>query len=123
MSQHPLNLALRFILEIAALVSLTIYGSHAFGGGLGVLAAIMLPLCFAVIWGVFAVREDPSRSGKTVVATPGPVRLFLELCLFGFSVAALYLSGYVSLSFVYLIIIVIHYLLSLDRIRWLLRKK
>lgn len=123
MSKHPLNLALRFILELTAIVALGIFGYHAFDGGLGVLAAIMLPLGFAVIWGVFAVRGDPSRSGKTVVNTPGPVRLILELILFGIAVAALYLSGYTAVSIIYLIVIVIHYLLSLDRIRWLLGRK
>lgn len=122
MSKHPLNLALRFILELTAIVALGIFGYRAFDGGLGVLAAILLPLGFAVIWGVFAVRGDPSRSGKTVVDTPGILRLFLELVLFGLAVAALYLSGYTLLSFVYLIIIIIHYLLSFDRIRWLVKQ-
>ena len=50
---------------------------------LATLLAILFPLLFAVLWGVFAVRGDPSRSGKTVVQTPGIIRLLLELGLFG----------------------------------------
>ena len=123
MSQHPINLALRFILELSALVALGISGYRFFEGGLGVLAAVMLPLGFAVTWGVFAVREDPSRSGKTVVATPGPVRLVLELVLFGISAGALLLSGYVLTALIFGIAVIVHYLLSLDRIKWLMHKK
>jgi F0F1-type ATP synthase assembly protein I len=123
MSKNPFNLALRFLLEIAALVSLGIFGNFYFEGGLGVIAAMLLPLFFAITWGVFAVRGDPSRSGKTVVATPGIIRLLLELLLFGCAIAALNGSGYTSLSLIFLILLILHYLLSLDRVRWLIGKK
>lgn len=122
MSTNPFNLALRFILEMVALVSLGIFGYMFFEGGLRVLAAILLPLAFAVTWGVFAVRGDPSRSGKTVVPTAGPVRLLIELLLFGISVVALLLSGYTLSALIYGIAIIIHYALSLDRVKWLLHK-
>lgn len=123
MSRNPFNFALRFILEMIALVSVGIFGYHFFKGGLGVLAAILFPLAFAIIWGVFAVRGDPSRSGKTVVNTPGPVRLVLELLLFGLAVIALLLSGYKLPGLVFGIAIIIHYTLSLDRVKWMLHKK
>ncbi len=122
MSKNPFNLALRFVLEMIALVSVGIFGYHFFEGGLGVLAAILLPLAFAITWGVFAVRGDPSRSGKTVANTPGPVRLVLELLLFGLAVIALLLLGYKLPGLVFGIAILIHYALSLDRVKWLLHK-
>lgn len=123
MSYHPLNQALRFILEISALVSLAIWGYSSFGSGLRILMAILAPLVFALLWGIFAVRGDPSRSGKTVIDVPGPVRLFLELILFSFSVLALYYSGYSALSFAFGAMVVLHYIISYDRVLWLMKKK
>ncbi len=122
MSKNPFNLALRFILEMMALMSLGIFGYRFFEGAMGVIAAVLLPLCFAVAWGVFAVKGDPSRSGKTVVTTPGPVRLVLELLLFSISVVALLYSDYPLVALIFGIAIIIHYLLSLDRVKWLLNQ-
>jgi hypothetical protein len=55
MSQNPLNLAVRFLLEIAALFAIGYcgwsWGRGAFRSGL----ANGGPLSAAVIWGVFAV--------------------------------------------------------------------
>ncbi len=122
MSKNPFNLAIRFILEMIALLSVGIFSYHFFARAMGVIAAIFLPLAFAIAWGVFAVRGDPSRSGKAVVATPGPVRLVLELVLFGLAVVALLLSGYSLFGLIYGIAIILHYVLSLDRVKWLLQK-
>ena len=63
-SKHPINLALRFLLELAAIFTFGFWGHSQAGGGTGVLLAVLLPLLFAVLWGVFAVRGDPSRSGE-----------------------------------------------------------
>jgi hypothetical protein len=49
MSKNPINLALRFSLEMMALVSFGIFGFRLWEGVFGVLAAILLPLCFAII--------------------------------------------------------------------------
>ena len=83
MASHPLNSIVRFLLEVVAIVSFGIWGYHQSDTGLKILLAILLPLGFATLWGVFAVKDDPSRSGKTVVNTPGILRLLLELGLFG----------------------------------------
>ncbi|MFJ4937999.1 DUF2568 domain-containing protein [Streptomyces pseudovenezuelae] len=58
-------------------------------------SVIAAPVAVAVLWGAFATPDDASRSGKTVIATPG-------LLLLG---AAL----------------VVYHLLSWDRVLWLLR--
>ena len=42
----------------------------------------ILPLGAVALWGVFATPDDPSRSGNTVVRTPGLMRLLLEWGLF-----------------------------------------
>lgn len=86
---HPLNLGLRFILEMTALFSLALWGWTQHEGWLRYLLAVGLPILFALIWGVFAVPNDPSRSGKTVVVTSGWIRLIIELTLFGSGVWAL----------------------------------
>ncbi len=74
----------------------------------------------AAIWGVFAVPDDPSRSGKTVVATPGRVRLLIEFALFGAVTAWLVTAE----SYIAAVLLgggaVIHYALWPARIRWLL---
>ena len=61
------NLALRFILELCALAALCVWGWQTYG----LIAAIVTPAAAAGLWGLFAVPDDPSRSGKTVVPVPG----------------------------------------------------
>ncbi|MEX2370962.1 MAG: YrdB family protein [Bacteroidales bacterium] len=119
MGKHPLNLAFRFLLEISALVSLGTWGHNLFDKAPGIIAAVIFPLLFALIWGVFAVKGDPSRSGKTVVNTPGPVRLVLEIILFGVAVFALYKAEFTALAIIFAVALVVHYLLSWDRVKWL----
>jgi len=70
MRNHPLNLALRFLLEMGALVVFAVWGWNNFPGLWSILAAIGLPVFFATLWGVFAVKGDPSRSGKNGGAHP-----------------------------------------------------
>lgn len=75
----------------------------------------------AVVWGVFATPGDGSRSGETVVATPGPVRLVLELALLFGGAAALYAAGARVPALVLAGVLAVYHALSLDRIAWLLR--
>ena len=75
-----------------------------------------------LIWGVFNVPGDPSRSGAAPVPVPGVVRLLLELAILVGGAFALWLSGYRAASIILAVLIVAHYLLSIDRIAWLLRR-
>lgn len=122
-SKHPLNLAFRFILELAAIISFGIWGYNRGDGGLKIVLAICLPLGFALLWGVFAVRGDPSRSGKTVVQTPGVIRLVMELALFGTAAWMLLDLDYSRIALVFGITVALHYLLTFDRMAWLLKQK
>ena len=123
MGSHPLNLVLRFLLEIAALVAIGYwgYGQHTdiwrFVIGIGG------PVIAAAIWAAFAVPNDPSRSGRAPVPIPGVLRLVLELSLFGFAVWALYDAGSTMLGLILAGITIVHYALSYDRIAWLSRQK
>jgi hypothetical protein len=123
MSRNPLNLALRFLLELAAIVIFGAWGYSLTEDGTRYLLAFLFPVFFATLWGVFAVREDPSRSGKTVVSTPGAARLVLELALFTASAWMLYGLGQSTLGIIFGGAVLLHYLLSWDRITWLLKQK
>ena len=123
MSKHPLNSAVRLLLELTAIVSFGIWGYHQSETGIRILLAILLPLGFALLWGVFAVKDDPSRSGKTVVQTPGILRLILELGLFGAAAWMILDLDYSLIALIFGLTAVIHYFVSFDRIAWLLKQK
>ncbi len=123
MGKHPLNLALRFLLELAAIFTFGLWGFNAAEGTSGILFAILLPLAFALLWGIFAVPNDPSRSGKTVIATPGIIRLFLELSLFTAASWMMSDLDYPKVWWIYWGIVLIHYIISYDRVLWLLKQK
>jgi len=123
MSKHPLNNAVRFLLELASIAVFGIWGYHQSDSGFKILLAILLPLGFAVLWGVFAVKDDPSRSGKTIVKTPGIIRLLLELGLFGAAAWMLLDLDYTLIALILGLTVVIHYLISFERMAWLLKQK
>jgi hypothetical protein len=122
MGANPLNLAIRFLLELAALTAIGIWGWqygnetwHRF------ILALGLPIIAAAIWGIFNVPNDPSRSGNAPIVVPGFIRLIIELLFFAVATWAFYDLGYMKLSFSYGVVVVVHYLVSYDRIMWLLR--
>ena len=119
---HPINLALRFVLELAALSSLFIYGLQSGNGAWRWLFAVALPIGAAALWGVFAVPDDPSRGGNAPVPVPGGLRLLLELGIFSAAAGGLWLAQHRPLSVALTVAVLLHYLLSLERIRWLLQR-
>ena len=122
MGSHPVNLALRFILEIAGLVALGWWGWNQGEGILRFVLAFGIPILAAVLWGTFAVPDDPSRSGKAPVQVPGIVRLLLELAFFVSATWSLFAEGAATLGWIYGIAVLVHYLASYDRILWLVRQ-
>ena len=122
MGANPLNLALRFILELTALSATGMWGWKQSDSWLRFLLVIGIPIMLAVIWGVFNVPGDPSRSGEAPIVTPGIIRLLIELSIFAFSTWALYDLGYLKSSVALGIIIGLHYIVSYDRIAWLLNQ-
>jgi hypothetical protein len=121
MGSHPLNLLVRFALETCALLALGAFGWTRFEGALRWVAALALPIAFAVLWGSFAVPGDPSRGGSAPVPVPGAFRLVLELGLFGLAAWALHASGYHRPALAFAAVTLAHYALSWDRLAWLLR--
>jgi hypothetical protein len=117
---HPLNLFVRGLLELTALALIGLGAYRLAGGGMfGWLLGFALVLVAMVAWVTFAVPGDRSRSGNAPVAVPGAVRLIVEFDVFA---AAVFLGWFVSptVAVVFGAAVAIHYLLSLDRIRWLL---
>lgn len=113
MNNHPLNLALRFLLELAALASVTVWAYRHFDTGTRLIAAIAAPLAMAVIWAVFRVEGDP---GHAPIAIPGWTRLLLETIFFCLAFWALHDMGYRLLFIMMLALFLTHYLVSYDRI-------
>ena len=121
MGANPYNLALRFILEITALICLGIWGWNQSDGWIRYVLAPGLPALTGAIWGIFAVPGDPSRSGAAPIPIPGIIRLILELIIFFMSTLALFEMNYDRIGWIFGIIVSIHYLVSYDRILWLLK--
>lgn len=115
------NLALRFLLELAALAGLAA-AAWTLGSGPGPwVLVVLVPLSAAVLWAVFNVRDDPSRSGAAPVEVDGVVRLALELTILGGGAAAVAFAVGPALGTLLALAIVGHYVLSWRRIEWLVQ--
>jgi hypothetical protein len=88
----PANLALRFLLELALLAALGVWGAHA--GATGFLSdtlAVAAPLAAVILWGAFV-------SPKARVPAGWQARLGVELALFGAAIAGLAVAGFPKLA-------------------------
>ncbi len=121
MSQNMINLAVRFLLELTALYAFGRWGWSQRPDFWRYLLMIGLPLIAAALWGIFRVPGDTSASGNAVVAVQGWVRLLLEIGFFSFAAYCFFASGLHNAGWVFGIITLIHYIVSYDRILWLLK--
>ena len=117
---QALNLALWFVLEVCALAALGFWGWSQTDAPWRYILMLAVPALAATVWGTFAVPNDPSRSGRAPVAVPGAARLGIELAFFGFACWALYDANAKVSSLTLAVVIVVHYALYHERIRWLL---
>ena len=122
MGSHPINLMLRFLLELCVLSVAGYWGSTVTKGFTRFLLVLGMPLLLAIVWGTFAVPNDPSRSGHAPIPVPGVVRLVLELANFAFAAWALYDVGLPLPGLILVVLVIVHYILSYDRITWLVRQ-
>ncbi len=114
------NLALRFLLELAALAGVATYAWGLASGLLRFVCVISAVAGTAAIWAVFAVPGDPSRSGHAPVSVPGAVRLAVEFFVLFGGALAFHAAGLRGLGVALALLIILHYALSLGRLRWLL---
>ena len=110
------NLTLRFGLEIAALVGLTV----AAAGRLAVPLVVATPIVAGSVWGMYNVPGDSSRSGKAFRAVPGFVRLAIELTILLGAAWALIATGRPTWGWILGALVVLHLVFSLPRVRWML---
>lgn len=113
------NGALRFGIEIAALVGLGAGGWAVARGPWRWALVIGLPLAAAVLWGTFRVPGDP---GPATVAVPGWVRLAIETVVLVGGVAGLGIAYGRAAWVTYGVVIVAHYAASWERVGWLLER-
>ncbi len=123
MAQHPLNLTFRFLLEICALAAFAFWG-WAWGDPWRWPLAIGLPVLAMAVWGTFTMPEDQSRGKQGPVQVHGIVRLGIELLFFGLAIVALATAEAdataATLAFILAGLVAVHYVLSWDRVFWLL---
>lgn len=115
------NLALRFGLELGALGGLGMMAWKLAPGATRWAAVIVAPVAAAVVWGVFNVIDDPSRSGSAPVEVAGWIRLAIELAVLGGGAAAIAFAGRRDIGIAFAILVAFHYGASTSRIEWLVQ--
>lgn len=123
MGSHPVNLAIRFALELAALAGMGMWGWQQGQGATRYVIGLGTPLIAATLWGTFAVPDDPSRSAVAPVPIGGMLRLGIEFAFFAFAVWAFHANGKTGASVILAMAIAAHYAVSYDRVAWLLRTR
>ncbi|TAH40465.1 MAG: DUF2568 domain-containing protein [Bacteroidetes bacterium] len=121
MNAHPINLAVRFLLELVGMISMGMWGWRQGDGLLRFLLAFGIPVIVAAMWAIFNVADDPGRSGSAPVPVPGTIRLLLELLFFSFAIWTWYDMDYGRICLVVAVIVILHYIVSYDRIWWLIK--
>lgn len=118
MNDNPINLALRFVLELVALYSYAYWAWITQSGWLRAVLVIALPVAAAVVWGTFRVDGDPKEAP---VAIAGWARLILEAVFFGLAVVLLRAAHRPQAALIFSVIVFVHYLISYDRVLRLLQ--
>ena len=119
---QPLNLLLRFCLELAALGGFFALSLRVVPGGWRWPVAVAAVVLAGALWAIFAVPDDPSRSGAAPVAVRGWVRLVLEWAFLLAGAACLWMAGFPRAGAVMAVLVVVHYALWPERIAWLLQR-
>lgn len=110
------NLTLRFGLEIAALIGLTV----AAAGRFALPFVIATPIIAGAAWGIYNVPGDSSRSGNAALPVPGVVRLAIELAILFGAAWALVATGRPVWGWILAGLVIFHLAFSIPRVRWLL---
>ena len=119
---NSINLGVRFLLKCTSLITLGVWAYVQGEGLLKWVLALAVPILSAVIWGVFAVPDDPSRSGNAPIPVSGLMRLLLELAFFASAVWALTALQPPLFAYLFGIVVLLHYLVAYQRLAWLLRQ-
>jgi len=116
-------LAVRFGLEIFGWTAFALWGWEIAGGGFpGALLAVVLVGVSAAAWSIFHVPNDPPGKLNPPVQVSGPARLLLELTFFALAATGLWLSGYRAAAETLMTAVVVLYVVTWDRQRWLVQQ-
>ena len=121
MGYNPVNLALRLVLELAAVARAFRLGLWLADGVIGFVLAIVFSVVVVAAWGTFNVPGDRSRSGSAPIRVSGKVRLLVELLVLGLGIWSWFVTGPILLAQTFLAATVVHYAISWDRLAWLWR--
>lgn len=94
------TLTVRFLLELAALVALGVWGWLASDGVPRILLAAGAPLLAAVAWGTWVAPKARRR-----LADPG--RLIVEVVVFGAATAGLATAGLTGCAWAFAVVVVV----------------
>jgi hypothetical protein len=112
----------RFILEIIALVFIGWYGSNLASGWISFFLAAGFVFAAMLLWGIFNVPGDPSRSGKAPVVVSGVARLAIEASIFLFASYAINTILGLWFALLFLVALMAHYIQTKNRVQWLLKQ-
>lgn len=121
MGFHPANLGFRFILEILSLIGVFRLGLNLGDGGLAWVYGFGFTVAAMVLWATFRVPGDKSAKGDAPFAVTGKTRILIEVAVFGAGTYGWFVSGPRWLAWSYTVGVAIHFILSYDRLGWLLR--
>ena len=108
---RQLNLALKFLLELAALAAFGIWGASIADGAAAVVLAIGLPAAVAVVWGTLAAPKARRR-------LPLRLRAPFELGVFAFAALALWQAASVTAAAAFAAIAIVNALLLTAFDQW-----
>lgn len=102
----PVNLAVKFLLELAAFAALAYWGATTGPGVWAVLLAVAAPLAAVIVWGLFAAPRARRR-------LPRPARAPLELAVFrlavpGLAAVGLAAAGAVTLAVIFGVVVIVN---------------
>jgi len=85
--------------------------------------AVLLPVAAMALWVVFRTPGDESAGKEGFVAIPGWLRLIMELSLFLIAAFGAWWAGSRIAAETLLTFTVLHYVVTWQRVRWLLTGK
>lgn len=98
-----LNLALAFLLELAALAALCFWGFHiGHSTVVHIVLGIALPLIAATLWGLFAAGGGP----RYVV--PVWFKIFIKTLVYGSATVGLFVTGHRLLALVFAGVVIVN---------------
>jgi Protein of unknown function (DUF2568) len=91
------NLALKFLVELAAFAAFAVWGAAAGDGIWSVVLGIAAPAVAIVLWAIFAAPKSERRLG-------GAARVPFELGVFGLAAVGLAVADHVTLAIVFAVV-------------------